>query len=75
VNHQILGRFSDYTEIFLITRYCSVMDDNGKDVTTMKTDVKEIFGSNVFSDAVMKDRLPKAAYKKNESYHRCRCRA
>lgn len=30
----------------------------------MKTDVKEIFGSNVFSDAVMKDRLPKAAYKK-----------
>ena len=64
MNHQILGRFSDYTEIFLITRYCSVMDDNGKDVTTMKTDVKEIFGSNVFSDAVMKDRLPKAAYKK-----------
>ena len=40
------------------------MEDNGKDVTTMKTDVKKIFGSNVFSDAVMKDRLPKAAYKK-----------
>ena len=38
------------------------MEDNGKDVTTMKTDVKKIFGSNVFSDAVMKDRLPKAAY-------------
>ena len=30
----------------------------------MKTNVKEIFGSNVFSDAVMKERLPKAAYKK-----------
>ena len=30
----------------------------------MKTDVKKIFGSNVFSDAVMKDRLPKAAYKR-----------
>ena len=64
MNHQILGRFSDYTEFFLITRCCSIMEDNGKDVTTMKTDVKKIFGSNVFSDAVMKDRLPKAAYKK-----------
>ena len=30
----------------------------------MKTDVKKIFGSNVFNDAVMKERLPKAAYKK-----------
>ena len=30
----------------------------------MKTDVKKIFGSNVFIDAVMKERLPKAAYKK-----------
>ncbi len=30
----------------------------------MKSDVKEIFGANVFSDAVMKDRLPKNAYKK-----------
>ena len=26
----------------------------------MKTDVKKIFGSNVFNDAVMKERLPKA---------------
>ena len=30
----------------------------------MKTNVKEIFGMNVFNDAVMKERLPKAAYKK-----------
>ena len=30
----------------------------------MKTAVKKIFGSNVFNDAVMKERLPKAAYKK-----------
>ncbi|MDO4977952.1 MAG: glutamine synthetase III [Eubacteriales bacterium] len=30
----------------------------------MKTNVKEIFGSNVFNDAVMKERLPKSAYKK-----------
>ena len=30
----------------------------------MKTDVKKIFGANVFNDAVMKERLPKAAYKK-----------
>ena len=30
----------------------------------MKTNVKEIFGVNVFNDAVMKERLPKAAYKK-----------
>ncbi len=30
----------------------------------MKVNVKEIFGENVFSDAVMKARLPKAAYKK-----------
>ena len=30
----------------------------------MKTDVKKIFGSNVFNDAVMKERLPKTAYKK-----------
>ena len=30
----------------------------------MKTDVKAIFGENVFNDAVMKERLPKAAYKK-----------
>ena len=30
----------------------------------MKTDVKKIFGSNVFNDAVMKERLPKSAYKK-----------
>ena len=30
----------------------------------MITDVKKIFGSNVFNDAVMKERLPKAAYKK-----------
>ncbi len=29
----------------------------------MKTDVKKIFGENVFSDAVMKNRLPKSAYK------------
>ncbi len=28
----------------------------------MKINVKEMFGSNVFSDAVMKERLPKAAY-------------
>ena len=30
----------------------------------MKTDVMEIFGTNVFNDAVMKEKLPKAAYKK-----------
>ena len=30
----------------------------------MKTNVKEIFGMNVFNDSVMKERLPKAAYKK-----------
>ena len=30
----------------------------------MKTNVKEMFGSNVFNDAVMKERLPKAAYKR-----------
>ncbi len=30
----------------------------------MKQDIREIFGANVFSDAVMKERLPKAAYKK-----------
>ncbi len=30
----------------------------------MKTNVKEIFGSNVFNDSVMKERLPKSAYKK-----------
>ena len=30
----------------------------------MKTNVKEIFGTNVFNDVVMKERLPKAAYKK-----------
>ncbi|MEE1228320.1 MAG: glutamine synthetase III [Lachnospiraceae bacterium] len=29
----------------------------------MKTDVKGIFGENVFSDSVMKNRLPKSAYK------------
>ena len=30
----------------------------------MKTNVREIFGCNVFNDAVMKERLPKSAYKK-----------
>ncbi len=30
----------------------------------MKTDVKKIFGVNVFSDVIMKERLPKSAYKK-----------
>lgn len=30
----------------------------------MKTNVREMFGSNVFNDAVMKERLPKAAYKR-----------
>ncbi len=30
----------------------------------MKTSVREIFGCNVFNDAVMKERLPKSAYKK-----------
>ena len=30
----------------------------------MKQDIREIFGANVFSDSVMKERLPKAAYKK-----------
>ena len=30
----------------------------------MKTEGTKIFGSNVFNDAVMKERLPKAAYKK-----------
>ena len=30
----------------------------------MKTDVKEIFGSNVFNDEKMKSRLPKAAYRR-----------
>ena len=30
----------------------------------IKQDIREIFGSNVFSDSVMKERLPKAAYKK-----------
>ena len=34
----------------------------------MKTDVKKIFGSNVFNDAVMKERLPKAAYKKMKAH-------
>ena len=29
-----------------------------------KQDVRKLFGANVFSDAVMKERLPKAAYKK-----------
>ena len=30
----------------------------------MKKSVREIFGCNVFNDAVMKERLPKSAYKK-----------
>ena len=30
----------------------------------MKSDIREVFGSNVFNDAVMKERLPKSAYKK-----------
>jgi len=31
---------------------------------SMKTDIKDIFGANVFGDAEMKARLPKSAYKK-----------
>ena len=38
---------------------------SGKEVITMseKVNVAEIFGSNVFNDAAMRERLPKAVYK------------
>ena len=32
--------------------------------------VSEMFGKDVFNDAVMKDRLPKSVYKKPEKDHR-----
>ena len=41
-----------------ISSFCKI----GKGTGRMKINVKEMFGSNVFSDAVMKERLPKAAY-------------
>jgi glutamine synthetase len=36
---------------------------NGQAWNFRETPTSEIFGSNVFSDAVMKDRLPKSVYK------------
>ena len=32
--------------------------------------VSEMFGKDVFNDAVMKDRLPKSVYEKTEKDHR-----
>ena len=46
--------------ISAVTSYKS----NGHALNFKETPAGELFGSNIFSDKVMKDRLPKAVYKK-----------
>jgi glutamine synthetase len=45
--------------IFAVTSYKSV----DKPLNYLDTSAKDIFGSNTFNDAVMRDRLPKTVYK------------
>ena len=40
---------------------------NGQGWNFRETPTSELFGSNVFSDSVMKDRLPKSVYKALQS--------
>ena len=50
---------SRYEAIAAVTHYKPIE----KPLSYRETPAKEIFGANVFNDAVMKDRLPKAVYK------------